>query len=111
MIPLSFQDLQIVISAGVFILGCLSVVVGVLVLIARSYSREVRTIAAHTIRLGQKGVTQEITGLVQSAAELIASINHLVRTASGIGVFLISLGLTMIAASYWVIQQIEWTPS
>ena len=111
MIPLSFQDLQIVISAGVFILGCLSVVVGVLVLIARSYSREVRTIAAHTIRLGQKGVTQEITGLVQSAAELIASINQLVRTASGIGVFLISLGLAMIAASYWVIQQIEWTLS
>lgn len=111
MIPLSFQDLQIVISAGVFILGCICVVVGVLVLIARSYSREVRTIAAHTIRLGQKGVAQEITGLVQSAAELIASINQLVRTASGIGVFLISLGLAMIAASYWVIQQIEWTLS
>lgn len=111
MIPLTFQDMQIIVAASVFLLGCLCNFVGVLVLIARSYSREVRTIAAHTARIGQKGVTQEVTGLVQSATELISSINQLVRTASGIGVFLISLGLAMIAASYWVIQQIEWTMS
>jgi hypothetical protein len=108
MIPLSYTDLQIIIAAGVFLLGCLSVVIGVLILLSRSYSKELQTIAAHTARLGQKGMSHEISGLVQSAAELTSSINQLVRTANGIGVFLISLGMIMIAASYWLIQQIEW---
>ena len=111
MIPLSFKDLQIVVAAGVFLLGCMSTVIGVLILMTRSYSREMRTIAAHTARLGQKGMTHEISGLVQSAAELTASINQLVRTANGIGVFLISLGMVLIAASYWLIQQIDWALS
>ena len=109
MIPLSYQDAQIIIAAGVFLLGCLSVVIGVLILLSRSYSKEMRTIAAHTARLGQKGMSHEISGLVKSAAELTASINQLVRTANGIGVFLISLGMVLIAASYWLVQQIEWT--
>ena len=109
MIPLSFRDLQILIAAAVFLMGCMCVILGALVLISRGYSREVRSIAVHTARLGQKGMAQEVTGLVNSAAELLAGINQLVRTASGIGVFLISLGCAMLVAAYWVIQQIEWS--
>lgn len=111
MIPLSFTDLQIILAAGVFLLGCICVVLGALVLIGRGYSREVRAIAVHTARLGQKGVAQEITGLVQSASELMTSINQLIRTSSGIGAFLILLGLAMITASYLIVQQIEWVVS
>jgi hypothetical protein len=49
-----------------------------------------------------------VTGLVSSASELVAAINQLVRTASGIGIFLISLGLLMLAAGYWIILHINW---
>jgi hypothetical protein len=77
--------------------------------VSRSYSREVRTLAAHTARLGQKGIAQDVTGLVKSATELVASINSLVKTASGIGLFLITLGVAMMGAAYWIIQQIPWT--
>jgi hypothetical protein len=111
MIPLSMTDIQILISASVFIIGCLCVVMGAIVLVSRGYSREVRAIAAHTAKLGQKGVASEATGLVNSASELVASINQLVKTANGIGVFLIMLGLTMIGAAYWVVQQIQWPVS
>jgi len=108
MIPLSLQDMQIIIGASVFLLGCMCIVLGAIVLISRGYSREVSAIATHAARLGQKGVVQEMTGLVNSASELLVAINQLVRTASGVGVFLIALGITMIAAGYYVIQQIEW---
>ncbi len=109
MIPLSFNDIQLIIAASIFVLGFLLILIGALVMVSRSYSREVRTLAAHTARLGQKGIAQDITGLVNSATELVASINALVRTASGIGLFLILLGITMLAAAYWIIQQIPWT--
>lgn len=108
MIPLSFTDIQILIAAAVFVLGFLLVLIGALVLISRGYSREIRKLTAHTARLGQKGLAQEVTGLVNGATELIASINQLVRTASGIGIFLVSLGIAMMSAGYWIIQQIDW---
>jgi len=108
MIPLSFRDVQILFAAAVFFLGCLCVVLGALVLITRGYASEVRSIAAHTARLSQKGVAQEVTGLVQSAAELMGAINQLVKTSNGTGVFLITLGIGMIASGYWVVQQVEW---
>jgi hypothetical protein len=111
MIPLSFRDIQILIAAAVFLLGCLCVILGAIVLITRGYSREVRTIAAHTARIGQKGVTSEVSGLVNSAAELMTAINQLVKTSNGTGVFLITLGIGMIASGYWVVLQIEWALS
>lgn len=106
MIPLTLRDMQIVIAGSVFLLGFLCIMMGAFVLISRGYSREVRALAAHTARLAQKGVAQEVSGLVTSASQLVGAINELVRTASGIGVFLISLGLVMIVSSYWVIEQI-----
>ena len=111
MIPFSMNDIQILISASVFIIGCMCVVMGAIVLVNRGCSREVRAIAANTAKLGQKGVASEVTGLVNSASELVASINQLVKTANGIGVFLILLGLGMMGAAYWVVQQIQWPVS
>jgi len=111
MIPLSMNDMQILISTAVFALGCMCILLGALVLVSRGYSREVRAIAVHTAKLGQKGVASEVAGLVNSASELVASINQLVRTANGIGAFLISLGLVMIVAAYWIVQQIQWPVS
>ena len=109
MIPVTFNDIQIIIAAAIFLLGFMCVVFGAIVLITRGYSREVRTLAAQTARLGQKGMAQEVTGLVTSASELVASLNQLVKTANGIGVFLIILGIAMMGSGYWVILQIEWT--
>jgi len=109
MIPLTLIDMQILISVTVFVLGCMSIILGGFVLISRGYSREVRTLAVSTARLSQKGMTEEISGLVSSASDLVNAINDLVKTASGIGVFLVVLGLGMVAASYWIILQIDWT--
>jgi hypothetical protein len=109
MIPVTFTDIQIIIAAAIFLLGFMCVLFGAIVLITRGYSREVRTLAAHTARLGQKGMAQEVTGLVTSASELVASLNQLVKTANGVGVFLILLGMAMMGSGYWIILQIEWT--
>jgi len=108
MIPLTLKDTQILIAGAVFLLGCLCVIIGALVLVTRGFSREVRELAVQTARLGQKGVAQDVSTLVGQAAELVKAINELVRTASGVSVFLICLGIGMIVASYWVVMQINW---
>lgn len=107
MIPLSAIDMQMIIGATIFILGCMCVLLGIFVLVSRGYSREIRALATHSARLGRKGMAEEVTGLVNSASELVGALNSLVKTASGAGLFLIILGIGMIAASYWVVEQIQ----
>lgn len=108
MIPISLRDLQIIMAAAVFALGSLCVLLGIFVLMTRGYSKEVQALAAHTAQLGQKGLAQDATGLVTSASDLVMAINQLVRTASGVGVFLVFFGSLMISAAYWVVTQIHW---
>ncbi|MFV1858369.1 MAG: hypothetical protein ACC647_03360 [Anaerolineales bacterium] len=107
MIPLSTIDMQMIIAATIFILGGLCVLLGIFVLVSRGYSREIRALATQSARLGRKGMADEVTGLVNSASELVGALNSLVKTASGAGLFLIILGVGMIAASYWVVVQIQ----
>lgn len=107
MIPFTVIDMQIVIGSAVFVLGCMCVLLGIFVLVTRGYSRDIRALASHTARLGQKGMAEEITGLVRSATELVGALSGLVKTASGAGLFLITLGMVMIASAYWVVTQIQ----
>ncbi len=107
MIPLTLVEIQILIAASVFLLGLICIILGILVLMTRGYNREVRSLASHTALIGKKGIAQDVTGLVQSASELVNAINQLVRTASGVGVFLIILGLLMVGGSYWVTTQVQ----
>lgn len=109
MIPLNLIDVQMLIAGSVFVLGCICFLLGAFVLVSRGYSREIRALATHTARLGQKGLADDISGLVNSASALVVSLNQLVKTASGVGIFLITLGLVMIGGSYWVITQINWS--
>lgn len=108
MIPLTLQDIQIIIAAVVFLLGCLCLVLGTFVLINRGYSKEIRALASHTAQLGRKGLAEEMGSIITSTSQLVSAINSLVRTASGIGAFLIMLGLVMIAGAYWIVEQIVW---
>lgn len=108
MVPLSFHEIQLIVAATLFFIGCLCIILGILLLVTRGYSREVNSITAHTAKLGQKGITQEIAGLVVSATELVASINDLSRTASGVALMMIAIGLGMIAGAYWIFERMQW---
>ena len=108
MIPLNLSDFQIVIAVAVFILGCMCILLGAFVLIGRGQTSDVKMLAASTARLAPKGMAEEVTGLVNGASALVASLNDLVRTSNGTGAFLITLGLMMIGASYWILTQVEW---
>lgn len=108
MIPLSLHEIQLIIAATLFFIGCICSLLGIFLLVTRGYSREVNSIAAHTAKLGQKGLTQEIAGLVVSATELVASINNLSRTASGVALMLIAIGMGMIGGAYWIFERMQW---
>ncbi len=98
--------LMLIMAMIIFFLGMLSTITGVVILVSRATGREVRALAAQTTRLAQKGISENIAGLVGNASSLLDALNQLVRTTAGIGVFLTLIGLILMGISSWLVYQI-----
>jgi hypothetical protein len=81
---------------------------GIFVLVARAMGRDMRTLSAQTQKLAQKGLAEEIPGLVGNASTLMQAMHDLVRTAAGIGIFLNFVGAGLMWAAYRLLFQINW---
>lgn len=98
-------ELLLIMCVMLFALGMVTSVIGVLILVFRANSKEVRTLAAQTSKLAQKGLAEEVAGLVGNASSLLEAVNQLIRTSAGVGVFLTIFGLVvMIAAGLLTLQ-------
>jgi hypothetical protein len=82
-----------------FILGLLTFITGVLILTFRASGKQVATLANQTTRLAQKGLAEDVAGLVGNASSLMDAMNQLVRTTAGVGVFLTTLGLVLMVVA------------
>ena len=100
-------DIKLLMVLGLFLLGAITLLVGIILLITRSAGKEVRTLATQTAKLAQKGIAEDVAGLVGNASNLLSATNELVRTSAGIGVFLAVLGVVLMAAATWLVLQIS----
>lgn len=103
---LNIFDIKMLMVIGLFLLGVLTLLVGIILLITRSAGKEVRTLATQTAKLAQKGIAEDVAGLVGNASNLLSATNELVRTSAGIGVFLAVLGFLLMAVATWLVLQI-----
>lgn len=106
MISIPADQLMLLMAISLFILGLLGVIIGITILVTRTASKEVRTLATQTTRLAQKGLSDDIVGLVGNTSALLEALNALVRTTAGIGVFITIVGLLMMVASGWFVYQL-----
>ncbi|MEA4907011.1 MAG: hypothetical protein GYA17_11320 [Chloroflexi bacterium] len=105
MFPTSFHDLIMTMSTGLFIMGVISVGIGLYILVARVLTGDLQAIAKQMGRLGQKGITDDIAGLVGNASSLVDTLNQLLKTTSGIGTFVIMIGLVLLLGAYYLLLQ------
>lgn len=106
MISIPADQLMLLMAISLFTLGLLGVIIGITILVTRTASKEVRTLATQTTRLAQKGLSDDIVGLVGNTSALLEALNALVRTTAGIGVFITIVGLLMMVASGWFVYQL-----
>ncbi|MFZ6030986.1 MAG: hypothetical protein ACOYYS_25035 [Chloroflexota bacterium] len=92
-------------AASLFFLGLGTAVTGVIVLVNRACGRDMHTLAVQTTRIAQKGLAEDIAGLVGNANSLLATLNAMAQTAAGIGIFLTLLGLGIVGLSFWLVFQ------
>lgn len=96
------DDFILIVVGILFSLGIITFCAGLFVLFARALGKDTSTLAKQTTRLAQKGITDDIAGLVGNASALLIATNQLVRTAAGIGVFLTLLGSSLMAVAIWI---------
>ena len=94
------HKIQSIMLSSMFGLGGLTFIFGVIILIWGVWSKDLRTTLAQTNRLAQKGLTDEISGLVGNASMLLTTISDLIRTRNGTGVILIVTGALLMIVPY-----------
>jgi len=102
MFNFNLQETLTVIIAGMAVLGAIALSTGIFVLFRKVMGDELRVIASQTARLAQKGITEEITGLVGNASALLEALNSLVKTTTGVGVFLTLIGFILMVVAYYL---------
>jgi hypothetical protein len=107
MSPLTVNDLLLIIAASLFVLGLGCVGGGAVVLVSRVMGEDFKLITTQTAQLAKKGLAENITGLVGNASALFDSLNDLIKTSAGIGVFLILVGFVLVSSAYYLLMQIK----
>jgi len=105
MFPFGVKDMMMFMAACLMIMAVISLFSGLITLVFRVSGKDIHTLASQTLRLAQKGVADEVSGLVGNASALLEALNQLVRTTTGVGVFLILTSLVLFAGSYFLITQ------
>jgi len=104
---LNSVNILLIMVATLFLMGVFTFFAGLIVLLSRTMNKEIRTLATQTNRLAQKGLVDGIAGLVGNASSLLDATNQLVRTAAGIGVFLVIIGLGLIGTAVFVLFKLS----
>jgi hypothetical protein len=103
----SILEIKIGIAIGIFVVGVFSLAIGIYFLVSRSGGKEVRALANQTAQLAKKGLAEDVAGLVGNASSLLSATNELVRTSTGIGVFLSILGFLLMVIASWIVLKIN----
>lgn len=107
MFPITVNDIILTMAACLFLMGLISIGIGLFILITKVFSGDLKTIANQTAKLAQKGISDDMSGLVGNASVLIEALNQMVKTASGVALFMIIIGFVQMVAAYYLVLQIN----
>jgi hypothetical protein len=96
---ISTDEILMIMAVVLFLMGVTFTLIGILILTVRVSGKDVRTLALQTTRLAQKGIAEDIAGLVGNASNLLSALNDMVRTTAGIGVFITVIGLILMVSA------------
>ena len=107
MYAVNLNDLLLTMSVSSFLMGLLTFGIGVFILATRVTGKGLQTVTEQTAQLASKGVAEEIAGLIGNASTLLKTMQEMVRTAAGVGIFLTITGGSLMIGSLLVLLQIS----
>ena len=89
-----------------FGIGVIVLIIGIIILAVQASGRNVKTVTDSVSKLAQRGIAEDVAGLVGNASSLMSSMNDMVRSSAGIGITLIITGAALVAAAYFIFMQL-----
>ncbi len=105
----SALDLQITMATALFALGVIILALSIFILTKQAIGRNIQTIANQTTKLAEKGITENIAGLVGNASALINALHDLSKSNAGIGIFLVFLAIALLSTAYFISRSFGFT--
>jgi hypothetical protein len=103
----SAATIAIVFASLLALTGFVACVQGLRTMLAHDYQQTMRKLSIQSAQIGQKGLADvALAPMIDAAARLIDSVNQLVRTAVGVGVFLCLTGIGMMTAAYFMVARL-----
>lgn len=103
-------DFQITMATVLFVIGLLCLAISVFILTRQAVGRDIQNIANQTAKLAEKGLTDNVAGLVGNASSLINALNDLSKSNTGIGIFLVFLAIALLTTAYFISRNLGLTP-
>ncbi|MDQ4075156.1 MAG: hypothetical protein M3220_02795 [Chloroflexota bacterium] len=95
------QEVRLAMAAALFGLGVLSTLSGLWTILAREYQQAMRGLSRQSTRIATETTAEKgIPETIQATANLIQAVNELVRTATGVGLMLLAIGLGICYLAY-----------
>ena len=107
MLSMTVNDFILTMGIALLVAGLVFLGIGAFVLVKKLLGKDLQNISDQTTKLAQKGLTEDITGLVGNARSLIDALNDLVKTTAGVGILLLMLGLVLLGGAYALVLQIR----
>ena len=108
-----YHTLVVFMILAMFFIGLGTFITGIVILVRRASSYNLEAISEQTAKLAQKGIAEDVAGLVGNAANLMDSMNQLTVTTRGVGIILVLFGSVLVAGSCvfaYYIYQMNSTP-
>lgn len=103
-------EFQITMATILFILGLVVLAISVFILTRQAVGKDIQTIAKQTTKLAEKGITENIAGLVGNASSLINALHDLSKSNTGVGIFLVFLAVALLTTAYFISRNLGITP-
>jgi hypothetical protein len=102
-------DFSTVMALVLFGMGLIVLIISIIILTRQAIGREIKTITKQTTILAEKGIAENIAGLVGNASSLINALNDLSKSNAGIGVFLVFLAIALLTTAYFISRNLGIT--
>ncbi len=97
----------IIISGALLVLiGFVSLIFGLTVLAKKALSKELDEVTSEAAKLAKKGLLNDVGSSLQSASFLVKEMTELIKTARGVGLTLIIIGIVLVTGGLAIFKNL-----
>lgn len=106
MIPMSQNDFFFTIAGAAFLLGVVTFLVGIFILAFKVTNTDFNDISSSSAKLVKKGLTEDVSDLVNNASSLLQSITQMSKTRAGVGMFMVLVAIGLLLSAYFLVTRL-----